>query len=182
MTANGWITVTAAAAMLATVAGCATPMQMTGPEATLPKDDGSPEFLDRVSSSENVTENDALRGLLMLLDGKDESGTFAKRVESLRAREIVSGKWDYRADRPLTRGKLAYMVYQACKLDGGVILTLTGPSQRYCLRELQFRGFMASGVMYSPVSGMEYIAVVTRADTYLETGELPNVLSTEMMP
>ncbi len=176
------MTWTAAAMLLVTAAGCATPMQITGDDATLPKDDGSPEFLDRLSSSENVTENDALRGFLMLLDGKDDAGTFAKRVEALRAREIVSGQWDYRADRPLTRGKLAYMVYQACKLDGGVILTLTGPSQRYCLRELQFRGFMASGVTYAPVSGMEYIAVVTRADTFIETGELPNVLSTEMTP
>jgi len=182
MTANGWMTWTAAAALLVTAAGCATPMQITGPETTLPKDDGSPEFLDRLSSAENVTENDALRGVLMLLDGKDESDTFAKRVEALRGREIVSDRWDFDATRPLTRGKLAYMVYQACKLDGGVILTLTGPSQRYCLRELQYRGFMASGVMYTPVSGMEYIAVVTRADTYLETGELPNVLSTEMTP
>jgi hypothetical protein len=61
-------------------------------------------------------------------------------------------------------------------MRGGVILTLSGPSQRYCLRELQFRGFVSPGLPYTPVGGMEFVAVLNRAEVYRRTGEAPQVL------
>ena len=165
--------------LLAGVGGCQTGSpEIAGAEAALAKDAGSAAFLDRVSSQATVGENDTMRGILLLLDGKDTAESFARREQICRERRIIASGWDMRSGRPVTRGKLAYMVYQGCKMPGGVILTLTGPSQRYCLRELQYQGMIASGVMYSPVGGMEFIAVLTRADSYLTTGEVPEVLST----
>lgn len=166
------------AAALAAVfaAGCGQPGRIDGPAAKLPPGESSPAYLDRVASGKTVSENDAARGILLLLDGQDPAGTFQQRVEALRARGIVDASWDFQADRDLTRGKLAYMIWRACKLPGGVTLTLAGPSQRYCLRELQYRGFMAEGTMFTPVSGMEFLAVLTRADHYLQTGQVPEVL------
>jgi hypothetical protein len=155
------------------LAGCANSGQVADGGAKLPAAESSPAFLDRSSSVENVSENDGLRGVLMLLDGKDDAGDFQQRVESLRSRGIVPAGWDFDAARPLSRGRLAYMVYQACKLRGGVIVTLSGPSERYCLRELQYIGMIGRGATYSPVSGMEYVAVLSRADGYLQTGKIP---------
>ena len=68
------------------------------------------------------------------------------------------------------------MIYTACKIRGGVVLMLTGPSQRYCLRELQYLHMMAGGSFYEKVTGMEFVAVLSRGDIFLRTGELPDIM------
>jgi len=168
------VTALGAAAAFCVLTGCGGgEMRVVETGAKLPADEDSAAFIDRVSSQPNVTEDDAARGLLLLLDGKDAAPTFQKRVETLLAREIVDPKWDFSAARPITRGKFAYMIYQATKIPGGVILMLTGPSRRYCLRELQYRKMMVEGSMFSPVTGLEYVSVLTRADEYRRTGKVP---------
>jgi len=171
--------VLAALALSAGMMGCAEQaLKIEGGEEALPADDGSPGFLDRVSSQKAVTENDAFRGLLMLLDGDDPAKSFQQRAEKLAERGIVARRWTHGAGRTLTKGKLAYMVCQACEVPGGVVLTLTGPSQRYCLRELQYRRMMSVGTPLAPVTGLEFVAVLTRADTYRRTGEFPRIMET----
>jgi len=169
-----WLAMLAAATWLG---GCGQPpLRISGPDAVLPQDDGSPGFLDRISSAPDVSENDAMRAVLMLLDGEDAAENFQQRVRTLADRKIVDRTWRHDADRPVTKGKLAYMIYQACGVPGGVTLQLTGPSQRYCLRELQYRGMIGAGAVTSRVSGMELVASMGRADEYRQTGEVPDVL------
>lgn len=146
-----------------------------GPSTPLPKDENSAAFLDRVADAENVSEHDAFRGMLLLLDGNDEKTSFGERVRELHERGLVDSTWSFQADRPISRGKLAYMVYQATGIPGGVVLTLTGPSQRYCLKELQYRRVMVDGAVYSPVSGLEFVSVLNRADVYRRTGKVPDM-------
>jgi len=141
---------------------------------TLVANEDSAAFLDRISSQTHVSENDAMRGLIMLLDGSDRLETFRQRVDELKSRDIVSLNWNVDAARPVTRGRLAYMIYQAARLPGGVMLTLTGPSERYCLRELQYRGLMGEGAAFTPVTGLEFVGVLSAADTYMRTGEVPD--------
>ena len=157
------------------VAGCGTG-SIENPQATLPEE-SSAGFLDRVSSKPCATQNDAARGILMLVQEADQAQTFAQRVETLRQRDLAAEHWAMEADAPVTRGQLAYMVYQACDLTGGVTLTLTGPSQRYCLRELQYRGIIDRGAWFLPVSGMELVAVLNRADAIIQQGAAPHVLN-----
>jgi len=171
-------TAIAALAVCAGAVGCSpASLRIEGGDAALPAGEGSAAFLDRVASQPTVSENDTLRGLL-LLDGEDKTKTFGQRVEALADRGIIPRRWSYRATRPLTKGRLSYMIYQRCKLRGGVILTLTGPSQRYCLRELQYQGMMSAGSAGAKVTGMELVAVLSRADTYLRTGAVPGIMST----
>lgn len=169
-----WVGLLAAAVL----AGCERRAgQIDGGAAALPAGEDSAAYIDRMSSQKTATENDALRGMLMLLDGKDDAATFAKRVDLLRTKGVVSKSWSFDAQRPITRGKLAYMVYQGCKVPGGVMLTLTGPSPRYCLRELRYRGMMGEGSDFNPVTGMEFVAVLNRADIYKRTGKFPNAVN-----
>jgi hypothetical protein len=175
--------VVVAAMAAALLAGCAGPAGgIVGAEAQLPQGEQSPEFLDRLSSQKHVSENDAMRGILMLLDGQDAAKSFQDRVEALKGRSIVDSSWSFNAARPLTRGRLAYMLCQALEIRGGVILTLTGPSQRYCVRELQYQGLLASGIMTTEISGGEFVAVLARADAYKNTGEVPEILKTSGGP
>ncbi len=169
-----WVAAISAAVCWA--AGCQGVADIAGPDAIVPRGENSAAYLDRISSQANVSENDALRGILLLLDGDDKAETFAQRVEILQGRSIVAQRWNHDASRPITRARLAYMIYQSCDMPGGVILTLTGPTQRYCLRELQWREMMRSGLGATPIAGMEFVSVLTRADTYIHTGKVPNKL------
>ena len=140
----------------------------------LPKSEDSAGFLDRISSLPVVSEDDAMRGILMLIDGDDTAESFQQRVQMLQQRGIAPTSWDYVSDRPITRGKYAFMIYQAAKFRGGIILSVTGPSRRYCLRELQFKKVMCNGPMLTEIPGTEYVAVLGRADAFIRTGHVPN--------
>ena len=157
------------------IAGCAGGRIAGGPQA-LPAGEESPAFLDRAAAQPTVSENDAFRGILMLMRDNDDAGTFADRVRILQQNKIVDASWDFITDRPITKGKLAYMLCQVLKMPGGVLLTLTGPSQRYCLRELQYQHVMSAGFFTAPVTGMEFVGVLARADAWKRTGEVPDVM------
>ena len=167
------------AGLLMGAVGCSTPqLNISGQDTALPSDDGSAAYLDRVSSMSTVSQNDAMRGILMLLDVDDANDTFAQRVEKLTERDVVGLSWRFQADRPITRGQVAYMLYQMLDVPGGVILALTGPSQRYCLKELQYHRIISSGAAFAGISGGEYIAVLGRADAYAQHGDVPEINKT----
>ncbi len=148
--------------------------EITSSNKSLPKGEDSAGFLDRVSSMPTVSENNAMRGIIMLVDGDDSAESFEQRVQMLQERGITPESWDYASDRGITRGKYAFMIYQAAKFRGGIILSVTGPTRRYCLRELQYKNVMCNGPMLSEIPGTEYVAVLGRADTYIRTGYVPN--------
>jgi hypothetical protein len=166
---------TAWVGVLILVAGCANGIgHVANPQSQVPAGEDSAAFLDRLSSQRTVSEDDALHGLLLLLDGKDESAGFEQRVDALRKRGVLAEAWELDAGRSISRGRVAYAVYQACDFSGGLILTLTGPSPRYCLRELRYRRMMGNGSQLAPVTGMEFAAILTRADIYVRTGQVPD--------
>jgi len=173
---RGWIW--AVAAVLAVAAGgCRQgPAKITGGDAALPPGEASAEFLDRVERQGSVSQNDAMRGLLLLLDGQDKAQSFRQRAQTLTGRGIVPTNWEPDAMKPITRDQLAYMVCTALKIQGGVWHTLLGHNRRYCLQELQYQGFLAPGLGNTEVSGSEFVAVMARADAYLQHGEIPKAL------
>lgn len=141
----------------------------------------SAAYLDGISSAPTVTEARAMQGILLVLDkpALGRGTTFAEAVATLRERGIVGADWLFQAGRDITKGKVAYMAYQACGLRGGLTLTLTGPSQRYCLKELQYRGIMSPGVPYNTVTGMEYLAILGRIDEFRQTGKVAGASARE---
>jgi hypothetical protein len=161
--------------LAAIAAGCSTG-RIDNARATLPEE-SSAGALDRISDEMTVNQNDAMHLMLLLADGQDEADHFQQRVMKLRDREVIPTWWDVDAEAPITRGQLAYMVYQTAKMPGGLTLSVFGPSQRYCLRELQYNGTIAPGGVFSPVTGMEIVAVLNRADSYMQEGQAPEVLN-----
>ena len=169
----------AALAAATALVGCGpSRLRISDDQAKLPVDDGSAAYLDRISSETVVSQNDAFRGILLLLDIGDDDGTFGQRVDILTKAGVVDQSWQFDAGRAISKGQVAYMIYQACGVHGGVILSLTGPSRRYCLRELQYQGFMSEGTMFTTVSGGEYVAVLSRADSCRRTGKVPEITTT----
>ena len=177
--------ITAIVLLIATaviVGGCSEPQSLTivDDKNTAIEQEDSAGYLDRTGSLKGcVNENDAMRGILLLLDGEDKCANFTERVNKLADRGIVDKSWAFDAAKPLTRGKMAYMVCQSCDIDGGVIMTIMGPSTRYCLRELRYKGIVVKPYIFGEVTGLEFVAVLSRADNYISTGH-PLVLSGEV--
>jgi len=167
--------------LLAAMMLCCTSCQRPGAAPAVENGDvmlsgaDSAEFLDRMSSRATVTEAEALEGIRLVLQ-KEDKVSFAKAIDELQADGIVSKQWRFKADGHATKGLVAYMVYKVCNIPGGLTLTVFGPSRRYCLKELQFRGLMGEGLSYNTVTGMEFVSVLTRADEYRETGKVSRVL------
>jgi len=163
--------------MIAALSGCA-PSQLTvsGENSALPSGENSAAFLDRISSADTVTQNDAMRGILMLDGGDDKTETFKQRVDALIAKRIIPATGSYDADATLSRGQLARMICTTCGLQGGIIMSVTGPSERYCLRELQYRQMMIQGSASTKISGMEFASVLTRAEIFKRTRRFPDLV------
>ncbi len=160
----------------AMLSGCgASQLTVADEKAPLPQAENSAAFLDRMSSLDTVTQNDAMRGILML-EGGDKADTFKQRVDSLIEKKIIPATGSYDPSGVVTRGELARMICCSCKLSGGLILRLTGPSQRYCLRELQYRQMMISSSGSTKISGMEFASVLTRAEIYKRTRRFPDMV------
>jgi len=176
MMKRAWILLPVLAAALA---GCqpAGPMIVKGDLALSGAD--SAAYLDTLASRNTVTQADALEGMLLVLGQDGGEKTFARAIEILSEKKIVSPAWRFQADANVTKGRVAYMVYQACGLRGGVTLALAGPSQRYCLKELQYLGLMSQGQTYNTVTGMEYVAILARADELRQTGKVSDVMKKE---
>lgn len=163
--------------MAVTLASCGGKGQVLGGDVKLSAAD-SAAYLDGISSNPTVTEAEAVKGILLVL-AEPQKATFAETVAVLRERKIVDANWDFQADRPITKGRVAYMAYQACEIKGGLTLQLAGPSQRYCLKELQYRGLISPGVPYNTVTGMEYLAILGRIDEFRQTGQVEGASARE---
>ncbi len=155
----------------AVIAGCAEngAVEITGGDQQL-ANEGSAAYLDRISSMKTISENQAFHGILLLMNSEDPHGTFESRVKELLSRDIARRSWDFSADRPLRRGRMAYLVCRLCGIEGGVVMRLVGPNERYCLRELKYKGIVRNSSPSGIVSGFEFAAVLARADTYMNEG------------
>ena len=151
------------AAVLAGTTGCATETAVENGGLFLPDVAGPQDLLNDTVTSDTVTENEALRGVVMLRDGEDKAWRFSQRVDNAIEAKLASAVWDYDGKRAITRGKAAYMVYQAIGHPGGLTLMVVGPTQRYALREMVFHGVMAPGALKDEISGEEFAAVLVRA-------------------
>lgn len=106
--------------------------------------------------------------MLILADGQDTTKSFDERRAALQQRGIARAEWNHVADHVIDRGAVAAMVCKICKLSGGINLIVFGAAglgdRRYATRELIYREMLSNGPDYSPITGGELVAVVTRAD------------------
>jgi hypothetical protein len=148
--------------------------------AEAPTDLPEPVFMGELAAQGRVNQNDAFRAVLLWLDGKDEAD-FKARCVALADRGLIHGRWRLNPAAPMDKATLAYVIYKALGMRGGINMALFN-NRRYALRELVYRGMMAGGADYAFVSGSELIAVLGRADDYraveegVEHEQLPDLL------
>lgn len=183
--ATGMCFLMAAGALLA-AGGCAPtagPTAQAAAEIQMPPetDDGLPEavFLGELAAQDRVNQNDGFRAVLIWLEAAEEADNFKDRCLALADRGLIQSRWRLNPHAPLDKATLAYILYKALGLRGGVNMELFN-NRRYALREMVYRRLMARGADYAYVSGSELIGLLGRADdrraAEADAPELPEML------
>jgi len=122
----------------------------------------SAELAYRLSQTTWCSNNEACSMVLFLVDGKDDCQTFDQRLVALDVKGLVDASWDLAADQTVAKGTLAYMLYHALDMNGGLMMHLL-PSRRYAYREVVNLGLMTMGSEYEPLTGPEVVGIMGRA-------------------
>jgi hypothetical protein len=177
----------AAVLVLALLAGCQSarvgrpPLasQLTPQAANPPA--GQIAFWHALNDVPLATNDDAFHALLLYFDTKDDSADYAGRVRALKSRRWLAGDFNEPADAAVTRGTVAAALARALDFKGGVTMHLLGggPSPRYALRELQYRGLLPDSSPNQGFTGAELVGVIGKVED-LRTGNPADVPADEL--
>lgn len=120
------------------------------------------ELAYRLSGKTWCTNDEACSMMLHFIDGEDPFAAFEERTDDLRQRGVMPEGWRLNADEPVTKGTLAYMLFQAMEQPGGLMMRLL-PGRRYAYREAVDMNLMAKGSEDEPLTGPEVVGVMGRA-------------------
>jgi len=124
-----------------------------------------------------VTSNEeAFHGLLLYMDGSDPDATYEARVRDLKSRRLIPPDFKHGPNEAVSRGTLAVAMVGALHIKGGLMMHLVGPTPRYALRELEYRGLYPISSENQTFSGAEYLGIIGKMDDYQHTGAPPPVV------
>lgn len=125
------------------------------------------QFWSDLGNRTIVSNDEGFHGLLLTEDGIDNTGSYEARVEEAKKRGWVESDWNEPANMAMQRGTLAVAICRLCKIEGGLIMRVLGPTPRYAARELVSMNIMqGTSTELQAISGLEYIAVISKAQDY----------------
>jgi hypothetical protein len=149
-------------------AGCQVARVEQSVVGTLPADpvEAQMEFWHQLAERPLTSNDDALHGLLLYLDGEDPHADYAGRVATLKSRGLLPEDFAAPADEAVQRGVLAVALVQAIDEKGGLMLRLLGPTPRYATRELYYKGLYPPSTPRQTFSGAEFVGIIGRIEDY----------------
>lgn len=148
------------------------------------------EFWHTLPTRTVVANGDALLGLLFLATGGSDPDTpvgdlvgedYAQRIAYAKKRGWLAEDFNEAPDLAVRRGVVARALADICRVKGGVMMQLLGPTERYSARELEYLGIMPPGSTNQVVAGGEFIGLISQAQDYVnfkQFGPLPGVKAT----
>jgi hypothetical protein len=130
------------------------------------------EFWHTLAEQPVTSNDDAFHGLLLYLDGNDESAGYDDRVATLKSRGLLPKNFNGPADGAVDRGTLSVAIAKLLNVRGGLVMNLTGPNARYATRELVFLGVYPPSSPNQTFSGSEYLGIIGKLEDY-QRGEDP---------
>ncbi len=121
------------------------------------------DFWQRLETQSLCSNHDALHGLLLLADGKDDRAGFAERLEEARRRGWVGAGEAVAPDETATIGFVSVALCDVLALRGGVSSMLLPRSWRYCTRELVAAGLLPDRTEHQALRGPEFLDLIARA-------------------
>ncbi len=160
-------------AMLA--AGCARTV-VVEPQATSydPNDvTAQLDFWHEMPGRSAITNDEGMHGVILLVWGTDDTGSYENRVAFLRERGwLPAGVGEGDQNVAMQRGTLSTLLVNALGIEGGVMMQLTNASPRYAYRELVYRGIMPQGSEQMVLDGLDFVGVVSKAEDFMRMEEV----------
>ncbi|MDB5292925.1 MAG: hypothetical protein JWL69_4166 [Phycisphaerales bacterium] len=140
------------------------------------------EFWHALAERHVASNDEAFHGLLLYVDGKDDSADYAARVATLKSRKMLPANFNSPAGNGVQRGVLAVAIVQALHLKGGWVMHVFGNRPRYALRELEFEGVYPPSSDFQTFSGTEFVGIIGKMEDYQSEGSAPAAPSPELAP
>lgn len=128
---------------------------------------GELDFWHQLPGRPAVSNSEAMLGVLLLADGRDPAGSHDARMTLLKERGWLSQGFDEPPTHAVQRGTLARMTASALGVRGGVMMHITGGAGRYALRELIYANVFPPSTENQTVSGLEFLAIISKAQDYM---------------
>jgi hypothetical protein len=134
--------------------------------------DAQLEFWHTLASQPVTSNDDAFHGLLLFLDGADESEDYAARVARLKDRRMLARQFDEPAEQAVSRGTIAVALVRALGMKGGLTMRALSPLRgglppaRYAVRELIFAGVYPPSAPHQTFSGDEFLGIIGRVEDH----------------
>ncbi|CAN5642340.1 hypothetical protein BH09PLA1_BH09PLA1_27640 [soil metagenome] len=124
------------------------------------------EFWHALGEKPIACNDDAFHGLLIYVDGEDQSNSYAARVDTLKSRGLLPARFDAPATQAIDRGTLAVAIAKALKIRGGLMMRATGTAPRYAVRELVYEGVYPPSSPNQTFSGAEFLGVMGKMEDW----------------
>jgi len=125
------------------------------------------EFLSLLGSRTAVSNDEGLHALLMFAVGRDHQTSYVARVAFAKQLGWLPESWNEAGSLAMQRGTIAPAIAQMCKIKGGVVMQVLGPSQRYASRELAYLGILTPGSEQQTMTGREFMSILGKAQDYI---------------
>lgn len=151
------------------LAGCASPptsgklvaKELSGsdPEAQL-------NFWSTLSDEHLASNDQAIRALLLYMDGKDDAPDYAARVATMKSRKLLPASFDEPGDAAARKGTLAVAIMKILHQKGGLTTRLFGDSARYSTRELMFLNIYPPSTPNQVISGNQLVGIIGQVEDF----------------
>ncbi len=143
-----------------------------------------------------ATYEDGCRAISYFVDVPESTMTFEELVLELKKKGIIRRRWKYKAEKPVTRGIMAYMVCRVLNIKGGLTMraldgierftslirkklkikddfTLPdiGIGKRYAYLELQNMALVPTGHKKTFLTGHDLLALMYRIEQHIKMKE-----------
>ncbi len=131
-------------------------------------DDGASqiEFWHALENRPIASNDEAFHALLLFFDGKDASADYAGRVAAMKSRGLIGASFADPDDAAVRRGTLSVAMARGLKIEGGVLMRVTGSAPRYALRELQYLKLLPESSENQSFSGSDFVGVIGKLEDY----------------
>ncbi|MDG1837218.1 MAG: hypothetical protein P8I91_00260 [Phycisphaerales bacterium] len=129
-----------------------------------PADADSLDFWDTLEAQPVTTNDDALHGLLLLVQQNPPTETWESRLTAAQTKGWIGEKTTLEPNESAQMGMIAVCLCHILDVQGGLSMRMFGRIPRYSTRELVHIGLIPGITEHEALSGAEFIALLGAAE------------------
>ena len=153
--------------LLISLVGCGLTERTTVEKSAVvqwPTSDDSLDFWDTLESQSVTTNDDALHGLLLLVQESPPPADWNQRLEAAQRRGWLKTDIKLQAEESARVGMIAVCICHILDVQGGLSMRLMGKIPRYSTRELVHMGLLPGITENEALTGSEFLALIAATE------------------